>query len=105
MCNDLKQCVIEVLELCLSCNSSVFNNTNNIQTDGTDQRPHMSCLYSDIATAGHGSKAIIYVFPPKKWKRFRDDVFVIWTHDTAKLHYFLDYLNNIDDTGKIKFPI
>ena len=34
-------CVIETLELCLSCNNSVFNNTNYLQTDSTDQGPHM----------------------------------------------------------------
>ena len=61
------------------------------------------CLYSDIAMTGHDSKALMYDFPPKVWKRFRDDVFVVWTHDTAKLASFLDYLNNIDETGKIKF--
>ena len=32
------QCVIEALELCLSCNKSVFNNTNYIQIDGSAQR-------------------------------------------------------------------
>ena len=61
------------------------------------------CLYSDIAMTGHDSKALMYDLPPKVWKRFRDDVFVVWTHDTAKLASFLDYLNNIDETGKIKF--
>ena len=55
--------------------------------------------------AGHDSKALMYDFPPKVWKRFRDDVFVAWTHDTAKLPSFLDYLNNTDDTGKIKFTM
>ena len=59
------KCVIEALELCLSCNNSVFNNTNYIQTDGTAQGPHMSCLYSDIAKAGHDSKALMYDFSPK----------------------------------------
>ena len=47
----------------------------------------------------------MYVFPPKLWKRIRDDVLVVWTHDTVKLPSFLDYLNNIDDTGKIKFTM
>ena len=45
----------------------------------------MSFSYSDIAMAGHGSKALIYDFPPKEWKRVRDDLFVVWTHGTAKL--------------------
>ena len=47
----------------------------------------------------------MYVFPPKLRKRIRDDVLVVWTHDTVKLPSFLDYLNNIDDTGKIKFTM
>ena len=99
------QCVTEALELCLNCKNSVFHNTNYIQTDGTAQGPHMSCSYSDIAMAGHDSKALMYDFPPKVWKRFRDDVFVVWTHGTAKLPSSLDYLNNIDDTGKIIFTM
>ena len=38
-------------------------------------------------------------------KRFRDDLFVVWTNGTAKSPSFLDYLNNIDGTGKIKFTM
>ena len=78
------QCGIEALELFLNCNNSIFNNTYYIKTDGTAQESHMSCLYSDIAMAGHDSKDLMYDFPPKVWKRFRDDVFVVWTHGTAK---------------------
>ena len=65
----------------------------------------MSCSYSDIAVARHDSKALMYDFPPKVWKRFTDDVFVVWTHDTPKLPSFFDYLDNIDGTGKIKFTM
>ena len=63
--------------LCLSCNNSVFNNTNSIQTDDTAQGPHMLRSYSNIAMAGHDSKALIYNFSTKVWKRFKDDVFVV----------------------------
>ena len=31
-------------------------------------------------------------------KRFKDNIFVVWTHDTAMLPSFLGYLNNINDT-------
>ena len=103
--NPSVQCVFGALELCLNCNNSIFNNNNYIQTDGTAEGPHMSCLYSDIAMAGHDSKALMYHIPPKVSKRFRDDVFVVWTHDAAKLPSFLDYLNNIDETRKIKFTM
>ena len=65
----------------------------------------MSCLYSDIAMVAHDSEALMYDFPHKTWKRFRDDLFVVWRDTTAKLPSFLDYLNNIDDNGKIKFAM
>ena len=76
-CKDpLTQCVVEALELCLSCNKSVFNNTNYMQTDVTAQGSHMWCWYPDIAMAGHDSRALMYDFPPKVWKRFRDVFFL-----------------------------
>ena len=50
-------CVIEATELCLSCNNSVFNNTNYLQTDSTAQGPHMSCSYADLALPSYDSKA------------------------------------------------
>ena len=65
----------------------------------------MSCSYSDMAMAGYNSKALMCDFPPKVWKRFRDDVFFVWTHDTAKLPSFIDYLNNMDETEKTKFTM
>ena len=98
-------CIIEALELCLNCNNSIFNNTNYIQTDSAGQGYHLSFSYSEIAMAGHDSKALMYGFPPKVLKRLRDYGFVVWTHGTAKLPSFLDYLINIDKTGKIKFTM
>ena len=100
--NPPTQFVIEALDLCSNCNNSVFNNTNYIPTDGIAQGPHMSCSYSDIAMAGRDNKVLMYDFPPKAWKRFRDDVLVVWTHEIVKLPSFLDYLNNVDETEKIK---
>ena len=72
-------CVIDALELCLSCNNSVFNNTNYLQTDGTAQGPHMSCSYADLALASYDSKALAFDLSPTMWKRFRHDVIVVWT--------------------------
>ena len=31
--------------------------------------------------------------------------FVVWIHGYETLDLFLDYLNNLDDTGKIKFTM
>ena len=98
-------CIIEALELCLSFNNSIFNNTNYLQTDGTAQGPHMSCSYADLALASYDSKALAFDLSPTTWKRFRDDVFVVWTHGPASVSLFLEYLNKIDKTGKIQFTM
>ena len=46
-----------------------------------------------------------YTPKPTVWKRFRDDVFSVWTHNINPLPDFLDYLNYIDSTWKIKFTM
>ena len=101
----LVECILEGLELCLTCNNSIFNNSNFLQTDGTAQGPHMSCSYSDIAMSKFDTAALQYHFQPTLWKRFRDDILTIWTHGSDTLESFLDYLNQIDSTGKIKFTM
>ena len=78
-------CVLEALELCLSCNNSIFNNTNYLQTGGTAQGPHMSCSYVDLALASDGSKVLAFDLSPTMWKWFWDDVFVVWMHGPASI--------------------
>ena len=98
-------CVIEALELRLSCNNSVFSNKNYLQTDGTAQGPHMSCSYVNLALVSYDSKALAFDLSPTTLKKFRDDVFVVWTHGPASVSLFLEYLNKIDKTGKIQFTV
>ena len=38
-------------------------------------------------------------------KKYRDDILTIWTHGSDTLESFLDYLNQINSTGKIKFTM
>ena len=102
---DSIQCIIDALEICLTCNNSKFNNQNFLQTDGTAQGPHMSCSYADIAMAKYDSLANDFHLKPKIWKRFRDDIFTLWEHDLASLPTFLEHLNKMDKTGKIKFTM
>ena len=98
-------CILEGLEHCLICNNSIFNNKNFLQTDGTAQGPHMSFSYRDIAMSKFDTAALQYHFQPTLWKRFRDDILTICTHGTDTLEPFLDYLNQIDSAGQIKFTM
>ena len=76
-----------------------------MQTDGTAQGPHMSCSYSDIAMAVYDEKAMDHPFKPLIWKRFRDDVIALWIHSNEDANHYLDYLNTIDASGKIRFTM
>ena len=41
-----------------------------------------------------------YPLQPLIWKRFIDDIFLIWTHGEDSLKEFLNYLNNLHPTIK-----
>ena len=76
------KCILEGIGRCLTCNNSVFNNRNFLQTDGKAQGLHMSCSCSDIALSKFDASALQYYFQPTLWKRFRKDILTIWTHGT-----------------------
>ena len=65
----------------------------------------MSFSYADLALASYDSKALAFDLSPATWKRFRNDVCVVWTHGPASVSLFLEYLNNIDKTEKIQFTM
>ena len=53
----------------------------------------------------YNSLANNFHLKPSVWKRYRDDIFVLWEHGTASFFSLLDYLNTMDKTGKIKFTM
>ena len=102
---DSTECIVDALEIYLRCNNSKFNHQYFLQTDGTAQGPHTSCSYADNALAKYDSLANNFHLKPSVWKRFRDDIFVLWEHGTASFFFLLDYLNTMDKAGKIKFTM
>ena len=65
----------------------------------------MPCSYADIAMADFNKEALEYHLSPTTWKRFRDDVFVFCPYGRQSLVLFLDYINTLDPTEKIKFTM
>ena len=82
-------CIIEALKLSLECKNTIFNNKHFLKSDGTAQGPHMSCSYSDIVIQYFDVKALEYTPATISWKRFRDDIFIVWSHSIDKLDIFL----------------
>ena len=103
--NPPTSCILEALRLCLEYNNSIFNNKFYLQTDGMAQDPPMSCSYSDIAMTVYDEKPMDHPFKPFIWKRFRDDVIALWIHSIEDANPYLDYLNTIDASGKIRFTM
>ena len=46
--------------------------------------------YTDIAMADFDKGALEYHLRPTTWKRFRDELFVLWLHGRESLVLFLD---------------
>ena len=59
----------------------------------------MSCSCGDIAIEQFDNPPII------GWKRFQNDIFLVWPHSAEDLNLFFNYMNNIDRTEKIQFTI
>ena len=98
-------CIIEALELCLKFNNFIFNKRHFLQNDSTDQGPHMSSSYGDIAIEQFDKKALKYNPAVIDWKRFRDDIYLVCPHSAEDLNLFFNYMNNIDRTKKIQFTM
>ena len=47
------------------------------------------------------TECVSYLSSPTTWKRFH----VAWEHETDTLPSFLDYRNDVDEAGKIKFTM
>ena len=65
----------------------------------------MSCSYADIAMADFDKETSKYHLSPTTWKRFRDDVFVLWPNDRESLVLLLEYINTLDPIDKIRFTM
>ena len=44
-------------------------------------------------------------FKPLIWNHFRDDVIALWIHSEEDANHYLNYLNTIDVSGKIRFTM
>ena len=63
------------------------------------------CSYSDIAIQFLDVETLRYTPATISWKRFRDDIFIVWPHSIDELDIFFDYMNKVDPTKKIQFTM
>ncbi len=98
------ECIVEAVEICLTCNNCQFGEMNFLQKHGTAMGPKNACSYVDIAmgeidrlakTSGN--------IKPELWWRYRDDIIDVWKQGLPKLLEFTDFINSLYPT--IKFEL
>ena len=88
------QIVLRLLRMVLTKNNFSFNGRDYLQVGGTAMGTKLAPSYANIFM-GELEQKLIDSSPkePFFWKRFIDDIFMIWTHGEEELHKFLEYLN------------
>ena len=99
-CNPPTDDVVRLIELVLSLNCFVYNNQHYRQTLGTAMGTRMAPSYANLFMAKMDKKIrTAHSAPdgltPAFYKRFIDDLIMVWLHGDACLLRFFDYVNSI----------
>ena len=88
-------------KLVLTSNYFTFNGKLYLQKQGTAMGTRMAPNYAIIFM--HSVEEEILkntTLKPRIWRRFIDDVFIVWTHGKETLEKFLNYINQVHETIK-----
>ena len=98
--------IIELLELVLTNNHFEFNGEFYHQLSGTAMGTKLAPSYANLFMTKFEDK-YVYTYPlqPKLWKRFIDDIFLVWPHGRNSLIEFTEHLNTVHPTIKFTSDI
>ena len=87
--------LVKLLEKVLTCNNFDFNDRHYLQVGGTAMGTKVAPSYANTFMGWYEEK-YVYTYPkqPLLWKRFIDDIFVIWHHTQNELDEFVTFLNS-----------
>ena len=96
--------LIKLLEKVLKCNNFDFNGDHYLQVGGTAMGTKVAPAYANTFMGWFEEKYVYnYHKQPLLWKRFIDDIFLIWQYEETDLDEFVTYLN--DSMQSIKFEM
>ena len=93
-----------LLETILRHNNLSFMDRHFLQLVSTAMGPKSAAPYANLFMSHHEEtiwEAFIWAMP--FWKRFIDDVFLIFIGTTKQLHSMKDFMNNLQPTIKFTF--
>ena len=95
--------LILLINFVLTHNNFVFNDENYIQLNGTAMGTKMGPGYACLFMGKFELDFLKEVpFSPIFWKRFIDDIFLIWTHGEEKFNIFLEKINSVHPSIKFE---
>ena len=95
-----------LLEKVLKCNNFDFNNKHYLQIGGTAMGTKVAPAYANTFMGWFEDRYVYtYHIQPLLWKRFIDDIFVIWSHGEESLEIFINHLNNCMPSIKLEAEI
>ena len=98
--------IIELLEVVLTSNYFDFNGKQYHQISGTALGTKLAPSYANLfMTKFEQNHVYTYHLQPTLWKRFIDDIFLIWPHGMNSLLEFIEHLNTVHPTVKFTSTI
>lgn len=98
--------ILELLKIVLHSNNFDFNGKHYLQTGGTAMGTRLAPSYANIFMGDLEGKLLNKSsHKPHTYKRFIDDIFLIWTHSLRLLEEFIDTMNNSHKTIKFTSEI
>ena len=97
--------IIELLELVLTNNHFEFKGKYYYHLSGTAMAQHWQPHMPFFMTKFEEKYVYTYPLQPKPWKRFIDDIFMIWHHGMDSLLEFIDHLNIVHPSIKLTSDI
>ena len=93
--------ICDLLKLVLTCNNFQFDNKYFLQTGGTAMGTKLAPSFGNIFMGWLEENFVhTYEKQPLMWKRYIDDVFIIWQHGKPELIRFVKHLNSKHPTIK-----
>lgn len=100
------QQILDLLDICLSSNDFVFNNQTYLQISGTAMGKKFAPSYANIVASVWEEQALSKCpIQPLLYKRFLDDIFIVWPHDMDSFKEFFNILNNHHPSIRLKSTI
>ena len=96
--------ILKLLETCLKFNTFVFNGDDYLQTNGAAMGHSYSVDYANIKMANWEIGALTKCpLKPLLYRRFIDDIILLWSHGFVNFLTFFNILNSHDPSIKLTY--